>query len=92
MIRKTIMPLSISLIAILLVLASACESEKAQEKKGGKSGDSASKKNEQADSAQGGSELTYIGRKPKLVYGSSYVGPLTEIFGDVFIGQKDFIA
>jgi carbon dioxide concentrating mechanism protein CcmM len=27
-----------------------------------------------------------------VVYGTSYVGPLTEIFGDVYIGQNDFIA
>jgi carbon dioxide concentrating mechanism protein CcmM len=76
-------------------LAGACGSEEGK-KDGGKSGGSASKKNGQAGSsqggAQGGSELTYIGRKPMLVYGNSYVGPLTEIFGDVSIGQKDFIA
>src|SRR5688572_2612825 len=98
MIRKTIMPLSILLlIAILSVLVGACGSETTQkeggtQKKSGKAGGSAPQKNEQTGSAQGGSELTYIGREPKLVFGSSYVGPLTEIFGDVFIGQKDFIA
>jgi carbon dioxide concentrating mechanism protein CcmM len=95
MIRKKVMPLSILLVAGLLVLAGACGSEEGQ-KDGGKKGGSSSKKSEQAGSsqgdAQGGSKLTYIGSKPMLVYGSSYVGPLTEIFGDVYIGKKDFIA
>ena len=91
MARKTHMPLSILLIASLLVLAGACGSEEGQ-KEGGKKGGSSPQKSEQAGSAQGGSELTYIGREPKLVFGSSYVGPLTEVFGDVAIGQKDFIA
>ena len=91
MTRKTHMPLSILLIASLLVLAGACGSEEGK-KNGGKSGESASKKNGQAGSAQGSDGLTYIGRKPMLVYGSSYVGPLTEIFGDVYIGKKDFVA
>jgi carbon dioxide concentrating mechanism protein CcmM len=27
-----------------------------------------------------------------VVYGTSFVGPLTEIFGNVLIGQRDFIA
>src|SRR3712207_3123489 len=92
MTRKTNMPLSMLLIAsLLLVLAGACSSEEGK-KDGGKSGGSESQKNGSAGSAQSGSELTYIGREPMLVYGSSYVGPLTEVFGDVSIGKKDFIA
>ena len=91
--RKTGMALSIFLVAMALVLAGACGSDKAQQKNDGKSGDSASqKKTGQAGSAQGGEKPTYIGRKPMVIYGTSYVGPLTEIFGDVYIGQKDFIA
>jgi carbon dioxide concentrating mechanism protein CcmM len=95
MTRKTNMPLSILLVAsllTLLVMAGACGSDKAQEKGGKKGGSDEAQKNAQAGSAQGGGELTYIGREPMLVYGTSYVGPLTEIFGDVSIGKKDFVA
>ena len=87
--RNTLSP--VLLIALALVLAAACGPDKAQ--KNGKAGGSdGGQKNAQAASAQGGSEPTYIGRKPKVVYGTSFVGPLTEIFGNVYIGQKDFIA
>lgn len=79
------------LCVILAALVSACGSGMVQ-KKYDKAGGSAPKKNEQTTAAARGGDLTYIGQKPKLVYGSSYVGPLTEIFGDVAIGQKDFIA
>jgi carbon dioxide concentrating mechanism protein CcmM len=93
MTRRTSTLLSILLVALTLVLAGACGSDKAQDKSNGKSGDSSSqKKTGQAGSAQGGEKPTYIGRKPMLVYGSSFVGPLTEIFGNVYIGQKDFVA
>ena len=90
MIRRAAKPLSILLVASLLVLA-ACGSDEAQ-KNGGKSEGSASKKGGQAGSARGGDGPTYVGRKPMLVYGTSYVGPLTEIFGDVYIGKKNFVA
>src|SRR5919112_4553127 len=92
MTRRQSKLLSILLVALALVLAGACGSDKAQNSDG-KSGDSASqKKTGQAGSAKGGEKPTYIGRKPMVVYGTSYVGPLTEIFGDVYIGKKDFIA
>ena len=84
--------LALLVVALALVLAGACDSDKAQNSDG-KSGDSASqKKTGQAGSAQGGEKPTYVGRKPMVVYGTSYVGPLTEIFGDVYIGEKDFVA
>src|SRR3712207_3710440 len=92
MTRKTNMPLSILLIAILSVLVGACGSETTQKEGGEKGGSSSQKKGGQAGSAQGGGELTYIGREPMLVYGTSYVGPLTEVFGDVSIGEKDLVA
>jgi carbon dioxide concentrating mechanism protein CcmM len=95
MTRKTNMPLTTLLIASLLVLAmlaGACGSEEGQKEDGGKSGGSSSKKGEQAGSA-GGGQATNIGRTPDVVVnGSSYVSPLTEIFGDVFIGQDNFVA
>jgi carbonic anhydrase/acetyltransferase-like protein (isoleucine patch superfamily) len=81
------------LVALASALAGACGSEEAQGN--GKEGGSeeAQEKTAKASSEQGsGGDLTYIGSKPKLVYGTSYVGPLTEIFGDVYIGQKDFVA
>lgn len=83
--------LSMLLVALVLLLASACGSEEAQEKKGEAKSPTAQKSG-QAGSAQGGGEPVYIGREPKVVYESSYVGPLTEIFGDVYIGQKDYVA
>src|ERR687893_907123 len=92
MTRKTHTPLTILLIASLLVLAGACGSEEGQKEGGKKGGSDEAQKNAQAGSAQGGGGLTYIGREPMLVYGTSYVGPLTEVFGDVSIGQKNFVA
>src|SRR5918998_5690482 len=92
MTRKTHMPLTVLLIASLLVLAGACGSEEGQKEGGKKGGSDEAQKNAQAGSAQGGGGLTYIGREPMLVYGTSYVGPLTEVFGDVSIGEKDFVA
>jgi carbon dioxide concentrating mechanism protein CcmM len=65
----------------LLVLLTACSSE-----------------TQQQGSSEGGGkrtngQLTNIGRHPDVVYNeSSYISPLTEIFGDVFIGQENFIA
>src|SRR5918992_3632252 len=88
MTRKTDIPLSVLLLVILLMLVSACDSQTTQKE----GGSSSQNKGGQAGSAQGDGELTYIGREPMLVYGTSYVGPLTEIFGDVSIGEKDFVA
>ena len=88
MTRKTDIPLSVLLLVILSMLVSACDSQTTQKE----GGSSSQNKGGQAGSAQGDGELTYIGREPMLVYGTSYVGPLTEIFGDVSIGEKDFVA
>jgi carbonic anhydrase/acetyltransferase-like protein (isoleucine patch superfamily) len=94
MLGKTNTLMVLLVVALALALAGACGSEEAQGngKKGG-SEEAQEKKTAQAASDQGsGGDLTYIGSKPKLVYGTSYVGPLTEIFGDVYIGDKDFVA
>ena len=83
MIRKAAIPSSILLVVILSALVAACgsDAQQSQDAQGSQSG-----------SAQGGAQLTNIGRPPKVVFGTSYVGPLTEIFGDVLIGQHDFVA
>ena len=102
MIRKVEGSFSLLLVALLLVFVAACGSDTAQ-KEGGAKGGSASEKKEQAaaeegtsqqsGSAGGGGQPTNIGRQATVVVnGSSYVSPLTEIFGDVFIGQDNFIA
>src|ERR671932_477888 len=93
MVRKTVAPSSILLIVILSlsVLVGACGPESSQ-KGGGDHGGSAPQQGEQASGSGGGGQLTYIGRQPRVVYGTSYVGPLTEVFGDVYIGKQDFVA
>ena len=99
MIRKTKTPVSaILVVALVLALAGACGSEEAQKNgnEGGKAGGSeqAQKGGKAAQgSPEGGGQATNVGRTPDVVVnGSSYVSPLTEIFGDVFIGQDNFIA
>jgi carbon dioxide concentrating mechanism protein CcmM len=65
---------------ILAVLVAACGSETAQE-------------DENPTSTEGGEPMMNIGRPPEVVFnGSSFVSPLTENFGDVFIGQENFIS
>src|SRR4028118_2225702 len=102
MIRKVAGSFSLLLVAVLLMFVAACGSDTAQ-KEGGEKGGSASEKNEQAaagegtsqqsGSAGGGGQPTNIGRQAAVVYnGSSYVSPLTEIFGDVIIGRDNFVA
>jgi carbon dioxide concentrating mechanism protein CcmM len=96
--RAIVVPL---LSAALAMLVSACGSGAAQED-GKKTGSGpnetmqtssvAAGSSQKPTSMQGEGTLTYIGQKPKVVHGSSYVGPLTEIFGDVSIGQHDFVA
>lgn len=85
-------------LVFVLVFVPACGSDTAQDE-GGKQGGSASDKKGQAaaggegSSGGGGEQPTNIGRQADVVVnGSSYVSPLTEIFGDVFIGQDNFVA
>jgi carbonic anhydrase/acetyltransferase-like protein (isoleucine patch superfamily) len=102
MIRKVAGSFSLLLVAVLLMFVAACGSDTAQNE-GGKKGGSASEKKEQAAAAEEGSsqqpgsaeggQPTNIGRQADVVInGSSYVSPLTEIFGDVFIGRDNFVA
>ena len=93
--RKTSVPAAILMVAILFAFMAACGSESTQNEKEENKGGSEAQKNEQANgqaAAGEGGEMTDIGRPPEPVFGSSYVAPLTEIFGDVFIGQKNFVA
>jgi carbon dioxide concentrating mechanism protein CcmM len=62
----------------LVMLVAACSSGTVQD-------------GEKPSSTQDG-QGTNIGRPAKVIFGSSYVSPLTEDFGDVFIGQEVFIA
>jgi carbon dioxide concentrating mechanism protein CcmM len=93
MTRRTNMPVfAILFVALVLALAGACGSDDTQKEKR-KEGDSdAAQKGAKAAPSQNKDDTSYVGRKPMVVYGTSYVGPLTEIFGDVYIGKKDFIA
>ena len=80
-------------LVFMLVLIPACGSETTQKEGGEKKAGSASEGNEQAAATEGGGQSTNIGRPADVVdNGSSYVSPLTEIFGDIFVGQENFIA
>ena len=77
----------------MLVLMPACGSDTTQKEGGEKKAGSASEGNGQAAATEGGGQVTNIGRPADVVdNGSSYVSPLTEIFGDIFVGQENFIA
>ena len=83
-------------MALLVVIACGSETpqqnqQETQQNQGAEQGVQGSA--QQPESAGGGEQPTNIGRQPDVVYnGSSYVSPLTEIFGDVFIGQDNFVA
>jgi carbonic anhydrase/acetyltransferase-like protein (isoleucine patch superfamily) len=77
-------------VVALVALMAACGSETKQD---ADDQGSQEQQKQQAGSPGGGEQPTNIGRQPDVVYnGSSYVSPLTEIFGDVFIGQENFVA
>jgi carbon dioxide concentrating mechanism protein CcmM len=84
MVRKVTVPLLCVILALSLI---ACGSETAQEDDEKNTG-SAPKETEQSEEGR----LTRIGRPATPVFGSTYVSPLTEIYGDVFIGQESFVA
>ncbi len=85
-------------LVFVLVSIPACGSDTAQNEGGKKDGSASDKKGQAAaageDSSGGdGEQPTNIGRHADVVVnGSSYVSPLTEIFGDVYIGQENFVA
>jgi len=102
MVRKVVETFSLLFVALLLVLTSACGSEPAQKEDGKKAGSAAEKSKRttsaeegtsQQQGSEGGGQPTNIGRTAEVVVNeSSFVSPLTEIFGDVLIGQENFIA
>ena len=89
MIRKVV---ASSALVALLVLVSACGSETQQQNENAQGAQQ--EEHQQQGSTEGsGGQLTNIGREPMVVYNdSSYVSPLTEVFGDVFIGKDNFVA
>jgi len=99
MVRKA----TVSLLGVIVALTvAACGSETARENEK-ESGGSAPRGNErsaataegsaqQPDSGGGSGGAQRIGRPASPVFGSSYVSPLTEVFGDVFVGQENFVA
>jgi carbonic anhydrase/acetyltransferase-like protein (isoleucine patch superfamily) len=71
----------------LLVLVGACGSETQQQNE-----DAQGSQQQQQGPAEEGGQMTNVGRPADVVYNeSSYVSPLTEMFGDVFIGRENFI-
>lgn len=81
---------SLSVVALMALMA-ACGSETQQDADG--QGSQKQQQQQEAGSPGGGEQLTNIGRQPEVVVnGSSFVSPLTEIFGDVFVGQNNFVA
>jgi carbon dioxide concentrating mechanism protein CcmM len=77
-----------SSVVTLLVLLTACSSEMQQ-----RNDDVQGSQQQQEGSAESGGRQASVGRQPMVVYNdSSYVSPLTEIFGDVFIGRDNFVA
>ncbi len=90
--RKPARSVAALFVVFLSVSLAACGSEGTQ--KGGeqKSGSAQQENGEAAAAGAEGGETVNIGRPPEVVFGSSYVAPLTEIFGEVVIGQKNFVA
>jgi carbonic anhydrase/acetyltransferase-like protein (isoleucine patch superfamily) len=71
-----------------MVLVAACSSEMQENQDA-----QGSQQQQQQGSTEGGEQLANIGRHADVVINeSSYVSPLTEIFGDVFLGQQNFVA
>lgn len=84
LVRKIAVPL---MGLILVALLTACGSGTTQQD--GKKTGSAS---QEPGSTEGGRQPMNIGRPAEAVFGNSYVSPLTEDFGDILIGQENFIA
>lgn len=92
--------IAVALLSVsLLWSVAACGSEAAREDEkgsapGGNGQPAATNEGsaQQPGSGDGGGEPQRIGRSATPVFGNSYVSPLTEVFGDVFVGQENFVA
>jgi carbon dioxide concentrating mechanism protein CcmM len=87
----------VSLLGVALaVVVTGCDSGTAQEnQKAGSTqqADGGAEGSPQRSApSEGGGQHTNIGRPAKVVFGSSYMSPLTEAFGDVLIGRDDFVS
>ena len=89
MIRKAA---ALSLVTFL-VLWTACDSETSRQNQDSQGSAPQKGSTDGGGSARRGGQPTNIGRPPELVFNeSSYVSPLTEIFGNILIGRENFVA
>lgn len=94
MVRRTLVVL-LAVIAAALIVAGCGGSED----KGGAPGEQEDTGSGSAGEAKGGEttggaeggQLTAV-IPGEVVYGTSYVSPLVELFGDVYIGERSFVA
>ena len=94
--------LAASLSVLLALSLIACGSEAARENEEAPGGSAPRENKQSATTAEGSAQQPVsgegsggaqrIGRAATPVFGSSYVSPLTEVFGDVFVGQENFVA
>lgn len=75
----------LSLIAVTAVLVAGCGVSAAQEDTSGEATTA-----EEGSSGGGGDQQISETNSP--VFGTSYVSPLVELYGDVFIGERSFVA
>lgn len=93
MIRKASLPFLVAVAAALIAGCGGVEQQSGgegggQAEGGGDSGASAG--GETTAATEG--ELSQVSRFQEPVYGTSFVSPLAEIFGDVSIGERSFVA
>ena len=101
MIRRVSLLLSVAFAAALIA---GCGGGGQQSGGGGEGGNQASSGQDAGGGETGGSagggettaamegELSQVSRFQEPVYGTSFVSPLAEIFGDVSIGERSFVA
>lgn len=80
----------LGLIFAASVTAAGCGLAAAQEGEGKK--DEASSEEESGGASGRGPLLTHVESGEPIIEGSTYVSPLVEVFGDVYIGERSFVA
>lgn len=73
------------LIAVAAVLVAGCSVSAAQE-------DTSGEATTTEGGSSGGGGAQQISETTSPVFGTSYVSPLVELYGDVFIGERSFVA